>query len=131
MNNIADQLTSLNDNLGTMADLIEQIKEVALNLPEAGSNPGGEEGIEALGVLCDWQVMTDRSSFPIVTIINYHPMYYLHCNICFDGEAVPFVVPPADSTEGAVASYSWADYGVPFSDTQQIDIQDVRWSANE
>jgi hypothetical protein len=96
-----------------------------------GLNDFSEEGIEALGVLCDWQVMTDQSSFPIVTIINYHPMYYLHCDIDYDGETVPFVVPPADSAEGAVASYSWADYGVPFSDVKQIDIQNVRWSANE
>lgn len=91
---------------------------------------GSSEDLEALGVLCDWQLMTDSYSFPIVTIINYHPSYYLHCDIIFDGEMVPFVVSPAPDADGTASSYSWADYGLPFSDTGNIDVIDVRWKAN-
>lgn len=91
---------------------------------------GSSEDLEALGVLCDWQFMTDASSFPIVTIINYHPSYYLHCDIIFDGETVPFVVSPAPDADGTASSYSWADYGLPFSEAGYIDVVNVRWKAN-
>lgn len=91
---------------------------------------GSSEDLEALGVLCDWQFMTDASSFPIVTIINYHPSYYLHCDIVFDGETVPFVVSPAPDADGTASSYSWADYGLAFSEAKYIDVVNVRWKAN-
>lgn len=135
MATIAEQLTSVNTNISTIntevgnqADLIAQIKAVANSLPDAGSSSGGSsEALEALGALCEWQVTTDSNSAPMITIVNYHPSYYLHFTVVeyIDGEVDDFyegVVNPDDvHTEG---------FAQPLSSSHEIHIENVRWSAN-
>ncbi len=102
----------------------ENLRNVLAALQNKASG-GTSEDLEALGALCDWQVVTDSESYPIVNIWNMHPSYYLHCTIFFDGETFELVVPPDD-----VGSISLEEYGVAFSRVGEIDIQNVRWSAN-
>ena len=92
--------------------------------------------LEALGVLCDWQITTDSDSCPLLTIINHHPSYYLHCTVCdeygadwwdydtddYFGWEVYVTVPP-DSTKTIYAD-------TPFSEIKPVYIDNVRWSAN-
>ena len=110
------------------------------------SNIGYDEGythgaaqsgdLEALGALCDWQITTDSDSCPLLTIINHHPSYYLHCTVCdeygadwwdydtddYFGWEVYVTVPP-DSTKTIYAD-------TPFSEIKPVYIDNVRWSAN-
>lgn len=38
---------------------------------------GGD--LEALGALCEWEIIVDSDSCLTIYVINYHPTYYLHC----------------------------------------------------
>lgn len=80
--------------------------------------------LEALGVLCDWEVTTDSLSYPTVTVINYHPSYFLHCTVLFDGDECELVVPPDDTNSCTF------DFGMGFGQVMEIDIKSVRWSAD-
>ena len=101
---------------------LEGILDTVNSLPDAGG--GNSEDLEALGVLCDWQITTNSDSVPIITIINYHPSYYLHCDIesTMDGELYHIVIAPDDSD-------SYTDiYTLTYG--EQIDIMNVRWKAS-
>ena len=84
---------------------------------------GADAGLEALGALCDWQVMVDTSSNPAVTIVNYHPTYYLHCDLIHtgDGETYSIVVGPNDSE-----SYLFSDSIID----ETVYVENVRWKAS-
>ena len=88
----------------------------------AQSSSSGD--IEALGALCDWQLTTDSGSVPTVTILNYHPSYYLHCDIEFgNGSSNGSLVVSPNSSKSFVCEESFSYY-------QQIDIYNVRWKAS-
>lgn len=135
---ITDQLTQLNTNIGTInnevnnqATIIAQIKAALAELSTEGSGTD----LEALGALCDWQIMTDSNSLPLVSIRNYHPSYYLLCELwdsnhnpwwdydddsdLVDGEVV---IPPGTSK----TFYRDDSFGA----TQLIHVDNVRWVAN-
>lgn len=87
---------------------------------------GSAEDLEALGVLCDWQVTTDSNSYPTITVVNYHPSYYLHCVIAGRGweqyEENVVVAPNS--------SYSTFIEGYALSNIVPIYIENVRWKAS-
>lgn len=69
MNNIAEQLISLNNNLGTMSDLITQIKDAANSLPDIG----GDSNSGTLEIFGDYLICSDPSFYVVPeedTIIN-------------------------------------------------------------
>lgn len=88
-----------------------------------GGSSNNSVDLEALGALCDWQVTIDSNSNATITIINYHPSYYLVCDIIFRGdmEWCDFCVYPDDSS-----SYDFSRIG-----SSDITIENVRWSSYE
>ena len=61
----------------------------------AGYRLGRTQGFEALGALCEWQVMSGvESSGLMVGIRNKHPSYYLHCDVATPYSTVQMVIPP-------------------------------------
>ena len=101
---------------------------------EDGKADGGVD-LEALGALCDWQVATNSDSWPVITIVNYHPSYYLHCAIYDDGgsqmydpdtdiyfDGVSVVVPPNSSRSVA--------FDQRFSNSVPLYVESVRWKAS-
>ncbi len=106
-----------------------------INWLDANGRSSNSLDLEALGTLCDWQITTDSNSWPVITIVNYHPSYYLHCaiydeagssmydpdtDIYFDGVSV--VVPP-NSSRSVAFDYS-------FSYIKPLYIDNVRWKAS-
>lgn len=89
---------------------------------EAGGGNNSDD-ISALGVLCDWQLTTDSTSYPTVTVTNYHPFYYLICDIYIGEESSELVVAPDDVGSRYLETV--------FSETRLIDIANVRWSSDE
>ena len=85
---------------------------------------GSSEDLEALGVLCDWQILGDTgNSDSMVYIFNYHPSYYLRCNIFYPSGNVMSAVVAPNSGESVFVQETIASW-----DT--IEIQDVRWTAS-
>ena len=107
---------------------------------DAGYSKGSSENsldLEALGALCDWEIMTNYESYPIIAITNHHPTYYLKCTIQdIDGDSIldteddseypngVVTVPPNSTTISVYIEY-------PFSDIDPITISDMRWTADE
>lgn len=79
--------------------------------------------LEAIGVLCDWQVTMDSASNATITIVNYHPSYYLHCDVTdtMDGEVYTIVVSPEDSDSYIANGYAGGE---------SIYVMNVRWKAS-
>lgn len=95
---------------------------------DEGYEKGQTEGLEALDALCEWSIMSNSQSYPIVTIINRHPSYYLHCEIYgvnADGDDWynELAVPPDDSVSETF----------PFQMNAEayIDVYSVRWRNSE
>ena len=85
---------------------------------------GSSADLEALGVLCDWQILGDTgNSDSMVYIFNYHPSYYLRCNIFYPSGNVMSAVVAPNSGESVFVQETIASW-----DT--IEIQDVRWTAS-
>ena len=98
---------------------------------DEGHDYGFDEGYskgQTLGVLCDWTIMSNSQSCPIVTIINHHPSYYLHCGIYEmnaygdDNWRFDVVVPPDDSVSET--------FDFSMNAEAYIGVYDVRWSKN-
>lgn len=98
-------------------------------------NVGQSEGLEALGALCDWSLTLDPNSFPIITIVNHHPSYYLHCDVYDDiGNSVLDYETDDPFVDGVitVAPNSYLSLyidGVP-KEGNAVLVENVRWSAN-
>lgn len=116
-------------------DLFMQIVDCSDSTPYSiGYNNGHKEALEALGALCDWMITTDAYSNPMITILNHHPNYYLHCEIYdgvgnswydFEDDSVvedEAVIPP-NSSKTFYGEYS-------LSNIKPVNIDNVRWSAN-
>lgn len=95
---------------------------------EEGKADGGVD-LEALGVLCEWSVMSDTSSTTGVSIINHHPSYYLHCDVSLKDNygvqhfSIHRVARPNNST-----SY-WFQQVI--TDGSMLNVTNVRWKASE
>lgn len=99
-----------------------------------GHTIGQSEALEALGALCDWMITTDAYSNPMITILNHHPNYYLHCEI-YDGVGNSWY----DFEDGSVVedeavippNSSKTFYGEDsLSNIKPVNIDNVWWSAN-
>lgn len=90
------------------------------------SGGGGEssEDLEALGALCEWMVSTDSESMATVTICNYHPSYFLHCNVWAEYSDVSFV--NVIISPDSCGSVMFTDY--TFSTINPIYVENVRWT---
>lgn len=94
--------------------------------------------IEALGALCDWDIMTNESSHPVITIYNRHPTYYLKCTLYNDNDT-PAIYDDGNGDviedgEIIVSPDDWATFIIEeaFVDgyNSQVYIRDVRWTKN-
>ena len=126
------ELGNVESEIDTQTDLIIDLIAAINNLPDAGV--GGD--LEALGVLCSWDIMTDESSYPVITIYNRHPTYYLKCTIYNDNDM------PANFDDGsgnaavggAVTIYpdDWATFIIEEAFAGgPVYVDDVRWTKNE
>jgi hypothetical protein len=62
---------------------------------DAGYSKGSSENsvdLEALGALCEFDWSTDSNSYPIFTVINHHPTYYLHADVSSTTNGNIFVI---------------------------------------
>lgn len=97
---------------------------------EMGSGESSSEDLEALGALCDWEVIINSGGPSLLAISNYHPSYYLHCRI--------------DMFEGGTTQEQHSDIVVPPNSTvsievmlaltngeSRVEVNDVRWKASE
>ena len=82
------------------------------------------EDLEAIGDLCEWSVVITSEDFFSVSIRNYHPSYYLHCEISYDEEfgSNPIVVPP-----NSVSSWESGAYAAQDS---YVHVTNVRWKRS-
>lgn len=99
---------------------------------DVGYSAGQTEGLEALGVLCEWQVMVDSYSIPVVDIANCHPSYYLHCTVMESHQnsiqyQVNLVIPPNSSR--SYSSQRYDDSSVSYGDLW-FHVENVRWKAS-
>lgn len=100
-----------------------------------GREEGVSQGLEALGALCDWSVMVDSYSYPIIDIGNLHPSYKLECTISVqlsgvDGWyelAYDIIVPPYDSISWSLTEEEGEGIGA----FQVAEVMNVRWSHYE
>lgn len=100
-----------------------------------GWNEGTSNGLEALGALCDWSVMVDSYSYPIIDICNLHPSYKLECTISVqlggqDGWyelTYDIIVPPYDSISWSLTEEEGDGIGA----FQVAEVMNVRWSHYE
>lgn len=120
--NLYDLFYALYDN----GEYAESAFDISYDL---GYQDGAENSLPALGVLCDWNVVVDSGSQPIVTIINYHPFYYLVCDVYYgDLSQTDWCIYPDDSD-----SIHWGDYepGFGMQGGEGVFIENVRWLPNE
>jgi hypothetical protein len=82
------------------------------------------EDLEAIGDLCEWSVVITSEDFFSVSIRNYHPSYYLHCEIRYDEEisSNSIVVPPNSVR-------SWESGGNAVQDSY-VRVTNVRWKRS-
>lgn len=99
---------------------------------DTGYSAGQTEGLEALGELCEWMVTTDSNSYPMITIRNMHPSYYLHGTlVTYDwrsghtSKRTTFVVSPNASKSYTPLQSSSLTFG-----DVQFNLEDVRWKAS-
>lgn len=98
---------------------------------EEGKADGGVD-LEALGELCEWMITTDSNSYPVITIRNMHPSYYLHGVIVtydwrggMNVKRTTFVVSPNASKSYTPLQSSSLTFG-----DVQFNLEDVRWKAS-
>jgi hypothetical protein len=126
------ELGKMESEIDTQTDLIMDLIDAINNLPDAGG-----EDLEALGALCSWDVMTDASSYPVITIYNRHPTYYLKCTIYNDGD-MPANFDDGSGTvtaDGAVTVYpdDWATFIIEdrfVAVDSEVYVDGVRWTKN-
>lgn len=88
-----------------------------------GYSNGQTYGLEALGVLCEWQIVVTSEDFWNVIIANHHPSYYLHCDLHFPGESVAnIVISPNGSHD--------AESGRRVEQDELVYVDNVRWKAS-
>lgn len=117
----------------TIAEKLLKIAEGQQKIYDAGVRAGKAEGggsstdLEALGALCDWSMVSNSESQPMMTIMNYHPSYYLICDIYAEsvggnGWSADVTVDPDSSTS----------ITVPFAFNMDafVEVNDVRWVQN-
>ena len=95
------------------------------------------DDLEALGALCDWDIMLDSNSRLVVSIENKHPSYYLKCTVT-NRTAGNFVDPEDNSIlnntlevtlePGDIGTFA---LNAPEWGLDSIYIDNVRWTANE
>lgn len=95
------------------------------NWPMIYVQPGPD--LEALGALMDWSIIMDSDSYPTITVMNYHPSYYLIYDIVVDGE----VITSAECCWPDDSSSYFIDEDLDFSANETINITNIRWSATE
>ncbi len=91
---------------------------------EYGYAKGQTEGLEALGALGEWNVVITSEDYYSIAIRNFHPSYYLHCDIVYiggDGQS-NFVVSP-NSVRSWESGGSW-EYD------EYLSVKNVRWKAS-
>ena len=90
--------------------------------------------LEALGALCDWTVMTDGSSYPVVCIYNRHPTYYLKCEMYDDNGGVLEWDDGNGNVSGDTITVSPDDCATFYIDEplsgNMVYIDNVRWTRN-
>ena len=95
-----------------------------------GYYAGQRQGLEALGKLCDWFVVLDSEELIAVRVRNYHPSYYLHCDVAIDdygenyGVVGTLVVPPNSIKTASTDGYMFASADVT------VSVKNVRWKAS-
>ena len=127
------ELNNMKNEVENQTDLIIDLIAAINNLPNASE--AGD--LEALGVLCSWDVMTNDSSYPVITIYNRHPTYYLKCTIYnSDGIVADFDDGSGTAATGGVVTVSpddWATFIIEdtfIDNDSQVYIDNVRWTKN-
>jgi hypothetical protein len=125
------ELGNMESEIDTQTDLIIDLIDAINNLPDAGAG----EDLEALGALCQWEIMTDTSSYPVITIYNRHPTYYLKCTVYNEnGTPANFDDGTGTAVEGGAVTVSpdeWATFIIEEAmSTGYVYIEDVRWTKN-
>ena len=94
----------------------------AVGYEDGQSSSSGD--LEALGALCEWQITTDSDSWVTVNIFNYHPSFYLHCEVQLNNAPTIYkiVVPPNSSRSISDDEALRAD--------EYIIVDNVRWKAS-
>lgn len=116
--NLYDLFYALYDNAEYEADAFDRGYEVGL---DECSN----QGLEALGTLCDWEIFIDSGSTPVLTVTNYHPFLKMYCEICLDSETVDHLIISPNESESWTpedAGYQWH-----FMAFAEFWISNVRW----
>ena len=125
------ELGNVESEIDTQTDLITDLIAAINNLPDAGAG----EDLEALGVLCSWDIMTNESSYPVITIYNRHPTYYLKCTIYNDNDTPANFDDGSGNAiaDGAVTIYpdDWATFIIEeIFAGGPVYVDDVRWTKN-
>ena len=93
--------------------------------------------LEALGALCSWDIMTNQSSHPVITIYNRHPTYYLKCTI-YDDTDTPAIFDDGNGTDiddgnVIVSPDDWATFVIEeqfVNNARTVYIDNMRWTKN-
>lgn len=104
----------------------------------SGGGGGSSEDLEALGALCDWSIMTDTSSIPLICLVNYHPTYYMCCTVYTDSGDIPYyydengdeVYPEYGEVVVAPNSVLDLTFDYPMSSMGGIYVENVRWTRD-
>lgn len=111
------------------ANVIAALKEMATLVDS--------NDLEALGALCDWDIMTNESSHPVITIYNRHPTYYLKCTI-YDDTGMPAIYDDGNGTDiddgnVIVSPDTWATFIIEeqfVNGGSTVYIENMRWTKN-
>lgn len=85
-----------------------------------------QQDIEALGVLCDWEIESGLSSVPTITITNHHPSYYLVCNVTSNLSEISYSDWCIDPDDSASVTFPRA-----LGENDFVQIENIRWSKSE
>lgn len=104
----------------------------------SGGGGGSSEDLEALGALCDWSLMTDTSSIPLICLVNYHPTYYMCCTVYTDSGDIPYyydengyeVYPEFGEVVVAPNQVLDLTFDYPMSSMGGIYVENVRWTRD-
>lgn len=107
-------------------------------LSAGGGGGGSSEDLDALGALCDWSIMTDTSSIPIICLVNYHPTYYMCCTVYTDSGDIPYyydengyeVYPEFGEVVVAPNQVLDLTFDYPMSSMGGIYVENVRWTRD-